>query len=44
MAILATIGFVAYIIGNMVGYKTGYTKVASDDKFLTMIGRLTGGR
>ena len=44
LAILATIGFVAYLIGNMVGYKTGYTKVASDDKFLTLIGRLAGGR
>ena len=44
LAILAAIAFVAYLIGNMVGYKTGYTKVASDDKFLTLIGRLAGGR
>lgn len=44
LAILATIGFVAYLIGNMVGYKIGHTKVASDDKFLTLIGRQAGGR
>lgn len=44
LAILATVGFSAYLIGNMVGYKTGYTKVASDYKFLTLIWRLAGGR
>ena len=44
LAILATVGFAAYLIGNMVGYKTSYTKVASDDKFLTLIWRLAGGR
>ena len=37
LAILATVGFAAYLIGNMVGYKTGYTKGTSDDKHLTLM-------